>query len=133
MIDKGFGKTMKLEDICDDFENWPESWAGDDEDVEPSVRMVNEVFLPFFEQLVDIGLTRKTIRKHIDNIWSLGGEIVRSFYFEEEDLRSKTARELVLMYVTDNEGPLLSHGQSGAEQRSFDSSCKKLFKFLTGK
>jgi hypothetical protein len=28
-------------------------------------------------------------------------------------------------------GPLLSHGQSDAEQRSFDATCRKLFRFLT--
>ena len=33
--------------------------------------------------------------------------------------------------IGDDGGPLLSHGQSEAEQRSFDATCRKLFRFLT--
>jgi biotin operon repressor len=34
-------------------------------------------FRPFIEHLIELNLSRKTIRKHIDNLWILGGEIIR--------------------------------------------------------
>src|ERR1700733_1658325 len=34
-------------------------------------------------------------------------------------------------HIGDDGGPLLSNGQSEAEQRAFDATCRKLFRFLT--
>jgi hypothetical protein len=43
----------------------------------------------------------------------------------------RSVEQVVLDIVGDDGGPLLSHGQSEAEQRSFDATCRKLFRFLT--
>jgi len=32
-------------------------------------------FRPFIEDLASSGLSAKTIRQHVDNLWTLGGEI----------------------------------------------------------
>jgi hypothetical protein len=32
---------------------------------------------PFLEQVVGSDLSSKTIQKHVDNLWALGGEIIR--------------------------------------------------------
>ena len=32
---------------------------------------------PFIEHLASSSLSRKTIRRHVDNLWLLGGEIIR--------------------------------------------------------
>jgi hypothetical protein len=39
--------------------------------------------------------------------------------------------QAVLDLIGDDGGPLLAHGQSEAEQRSCDATCRKLFRFLT--
>ena len=37
-------------------------------------------FRPFLEHLVELELSRKTIRKHVNNLWLLGGEITRDLH-----------------------------------------------------
>ena len=121
---------MKLEDFDIDFNEWPGAWEGIEEDVEPGERIVKEVFIPYFQFLVESGLTKKTVKRHISNIWLLGGEIIRGLYFEEDGFRDSPALELVLHSVDCGEAPTLPRYHSEDRQRTFDSSCKKLYKFL---
>jgi hypothetical protein len=46
-------------------------------------------------------------------------------------LRRRPIEQVVLSLIGGDSGPLLSHGQSEAEQRSFHTICRKLFRFLT--
>ena len=34
------------------------------------------VLTPFIEQLIDQVLTKRTIKRHVDSLWALGGEII---------------------------------------------------------
>src|SRR5450755_2541698 len=54
-----------------DLETWPCSWMGWEKDLPPGEKLV-ACFRPFIEHLVSSSLSRKTIRKHIDNLWILG-------------------------------------------------------------
>ena len=87
------------------------------------------MFTPFLQDLLDQGLSRKTRNLHRDNLWLLGGEIIRDIN-ETPKLRRRSARELVMQAVAGDEGPLIHGGVSEQEQRSFDSTCKKLNRFL---
>jgi hypothetical protein len=49
----------------------------------------------------------------------------------DSSLRRRPVEQVVLDLIGDDGGPLRSHGQSEAEQRSFDATCRKLFRFLT--
>jgi hypothetical protein len=49
----------------------------------------------------------------------------------DSGLRRRPIEQVVLELIGDDGGPLLSHGQSETEQRSFDATCRKLFRFLT--
>jgi len=100
---------------------------GEEEDLPPGRRLV-EYFLPFLLDLAVSGLSKKTIRKHVDNMWLLGGEIVRDLN-EEPSLRTQSAEQLVRKEVDDEGGPLIHNG-SEDEQRSFDSTCRKFYRFL---
>jgi hypothetical protein len=64
------------EDICPDFPRWPESWMGTKEDIPFGQGLVDSM-RPFVEDLIARGLSDKTIRRHMDNLWLLGGEIIR--------------------------------------------------------
>jgi|SRR5271165_3156217 len=112
---------------CRDLGKWPERWMGEEEDLPPGRRLV-EYFLPFLLDLAVSGLSKKTIRKHVDNMWLLGGEIVRDLN-EEPSLRTQSAEQLVRKEVDDEGGPLIHNG-SEDEQRSFDSTCRKFYRFL---
>ena len=61
---------------CLDLAAWPASWCGAERDVIPGQQIV-AVFTPFLLELLAQGLSRKTRNLHRDNLWLLGGEIIR--------------------------------------------------------
>ena len=113
---------------CPDLATWPTSWCGEGRDVIPGEQIV-AVFTPFLLDLLAQGLTRKTRNLHRDNLWLLGGEIIRDIN-ESPKLRKRAVKELILEAVANDDGPLIHGGFSEQEQRSFDSTCKKLNRFL---
>jgi hypothetical protein len=103
---------------------------GFEKDLLPGENLV-ACFRPFLEHLVASDLSRKTIRKHIDNLWVLGGEIIRDLN-EDSSLRKVLPVERVLFDVLDDDGGTLIHGCDSEEtQRSLDSTCRKLRRFLS--
>ena len=88
-------------------------------------------FVPFLEELVASGLSPKTIQKHVDNLWALGGEIIRGLH-EDPSLTRKSTEQILDARIDEEGGPLIYAMESEEEQqRSFDSTCKKLYQFLT--
>jgi hypothetical protein len=85
-------------------------------------------FRPFLEHLVGSDLSPKTIRKHVDNPWVLGGEIIRDLN-EDPSLRKLPVDRLLHDAVGEDGGPLI-HSGSGEGQRSFDSTCRRFHRFL---
>jgi hypothetical protein len=61
-------------------------------------------------------------------MWLLGGEIIRDVN-EEPRLRKVAAEQLVLNVIYEDGGPLIHNGWED-EQRSFDSTCRKFYRFL---
>src|SRR5713101_2903618 len=86
-------------------------------------------FRPFIEHLATSSLSPKTIRKHVDNLWMLGGEIIRDLN-HDPSLRKVTADRLLRGAVHADGGPLIHNG-SEEEQLSLDSTCRKLHRFLS--
>ena len=62
-------------------------------------------------------------------LWRLGGEIIRDLNYDPS-LRKLAAERLLRKVIHEDGGPLLYHG-SEDEQRSFDSTCRKLHRFLS--
>ncbi|MFY9958416.1 hypothetical protein [Bradyrhizobium sp.] len=118
-----------LQSYCPDLDQWPGSWAYEPRDIPSGLRMV-ECFKPFLRELLALSMSRKTLHRHRDNIWVLGGEIIRQLQMDC-GRRRRPIEQIVLNLIDDDGGPLLSHGQSEVEQRSFDATCRKLFRFLT--
>jgi len=113
---------------CRDLDNWPRSWMGLEKDLPPGEQLL-ACFRPFIEHLASSSLSPKTIRKHLDNLWMLGGEIIRDLH-EDPSLRKVTAERLLRNVIHEEGGPLIHNG-SEDEQRSFDSTCRRLHGFLT--
>jgi hypothetical protein len=120
--------TPDLATYCPDLATWPTSWCGEERDVIAGEQIV-AVFTPFLPFLLDQGLTRKTRNLHRDNLWLLGGEIIRDIN-DAPKLRKRPVGELIREAIANDEGPLIHGGLSEQEQRSFDSTCKKLNRFL---
>jgi hypothetical protein len=100
---------------------------GWEKDLPPGEKLVI-CFRPFLEHLVRSDLAPKTIQKHVDNLWVLGGEIIRDLN-ETPSLR-KVPVEKLLADLVDDGGPLLYHSDSEEQQRSFESTCRKFRRFL---
>ena len=113
---------------CPDLAAWPASWCGGERDAIPGQQIV-AVFTPFLLDLLAQGLSRKARNLHRDNLWLLGGEIIRDIN-ETPKLRTRPVGELIREVIANDEGPLIHGGFSEQEQRSFDSTCKKLNQFL---
>ncbi|GEM_PF-471381 len=115
------------EDICPDFPEWPESWHGEKEDI-PYGQGLLDAMRPFVIYLISSGLKKKTIRNHMDNLWLLGGEIIRSVsMFDRYDI---PPAENLMRNVDEEGGPLCRHIHSEEHQKSYDATCRKLHKFL---
>src|ERR1700730_12832240 len=118
-----------LQSYCPDLDQWPRSWAYEARAIPHGLRIV-ACFKPFLCAMLARSLSRKTLRLHRDNVWVLGGEVISRFQMHSS-LRRRPVEQVVLDLIGDDGGPLLSHGPSEAEQRSFDATCRKLFRFLT--
>ena len=120
-----------LQNYCPDLDQWPGSWAYEPRDIPHGQRMV-ACFKPFLGEMLALPLSRKTLRRHRDNIWVLGGEVISRLQMDS-GLRRRPVEQVVLDLISDDGGPLLCHGQSEVEQRSFDATCRKLFRCLTNR
>jgi len=79
-----------------------------------SGRATGELLPAFSGTSVSADLSPKTIQKHVDNIWALGGEIIRDLN-ENPSLRRKNI-ERILVDALDGEGGPLLYGVASEEQ-----------------
>lgn len=100
---------------------------GEERDLATGRKLV-ECFTPFLLHLATSGLSKKTIQRHVNNLWILGGELIRDLN-EEPSLRKVAAPQLISRAIHEDGGPLIYNGGED-EQRSFDSTCRKFHKFL---
>ena len=128
-INRATAPAADLERYCRGLDDWPRSWMGWEKDVPPGEELV-ACFRPFLAYLVmSSDLSPKTIQKHIDNLWLLGGEIIRDLN-ETPSLRKKKIEQMLSDSIDDDGGPLIYGVSSEEQQRSFDSTCRKLHRFL---
>jgi len=100
---------------------------GWEKDLPPGERLV-ACFRPFIQHVVWLGLSQKTIRRHVDNLWLLGGEIIRDLN-QTPSLRRAPVESVLRDHIHEDGGPLIpSHSEE--EQRSFDTTCRRLHRFL---
>jgi hypothetical protein len=100
---------------------------GLEKDLPPGEQLL-ALFRPFLEHLAASNLSPKTIQKHVDNMWALGGEFIRDLHYDSS-LRKKPVDVVLRRMIESDGGPLLYHGGED-QQRSFDSTCRKLYRFL---
>jgi hypothetical protein len=101
---------------------------GLEKDVPPGEQLI-ALFRPFLEYPAASDLAPKTIQKHVDNVLMRG---VHPDLNYDPSLRKKPVDIVLRRMIESDGGPLLYHGGED-EQRSFDSTCRKLRRFLTEK
>jgi len=72
---------------------------GWEKDLPPGEKLVT-CFRPFLESLVSSDLSSKTIQKHVDNLWMLGGEVIRDLN-ETPSLRKVPVERLLSETVSE--------------------------------
>ena len=121
--------SPKVAAYVPDLDEWPASWMIDQPDRDIGKAIVT-VLTPFIEHLIDQGLTKRTIKRHVDSLWALGGEITTEINWDES-LRKQSAKNLVINAIDEEGGPMLRNPLDPEDQKPFDSTCRKLYKFLT--
>lgn len=107
---------------------WPELWKIEDGDVEIG-RRLTEAFEPFLVELLAQGLADKTLSRHRDHLEMLGGEIIHRRH-DALHLAKQSIGELLLTFIEEEGGPLIWPRITETAQRSFDATCRKLYRFL---
>ena len=125
-INRATAPRHDLEHYCRDLNGWPRSWMGLEKDLPPGEQLLT-LFRPFLENLAASDLSPKTIQKHVDNMWALGGEFIRDLNYDQS-LRKRPVEQHLFEMIEDG-GPLLYDGGED-QQRSFDSTCRKFRRFL---
>jgi hypothetical protein len=97
------------------------------EDIPPGEQLL-ECFRPFLDHLLQLQLSRSTISKHVNNLWVLGGDIIRRLQ-ETPSLRRIPIPKL-LFDIVEDVGPLPYGWEPNGALASFESTCRKLRRFL---
>src|SRR5271155_444751 len=100
---RGTSGDAPLAAFCPDLEQWPASWMYEARDLLPGQQMV-ECFKPFLRHLLSLKLSAKTLRKHRDNLWLLGGEVISDLH-ESPRLRKRPMAQVVFAALNDEGGP----------------------------
>ncbi len=111
------------------MDGWPDTWRGVPADVAAGRRLI-EAMRAFAAALIDEGLAAGTLHRHLNSLWLLGGHLVAAAQHDAE-LRLLAGNQMLLRFVDLEGGPSSRHISTEDEQRRFDSTCRKLYRFLT--
>src|ERR1019366_9143116 len=101
-----------LEHYCRDLTGWPRSWMGLGKDLPPGEQLL-VLIRPFLEHLAASDLSPKTIQKHVDNIWVLGGEFIRDLH-NDPSLRKKPVDRSSITAAKSSRGRPIPPAESSA-------------------
>ena len=121
-------RAQRLNQAVPDLDDWPGSWHVDPADI-PVGQQIVQVLTPFLLHLLDQGLTKASLRRHRDNLWTLGGELIRCRY-DDDELARKNVKDALRQLIEGDGGPLMWPRITEPEQDSLDVTCRKLNRFL---
>lgn len=101
---------------------------GDHDDLAFGNKIV-EAMRPFVQHLIESGISSKTLKRHLDNLWLLGGEIIHDVHYHNDyetgDLIERIKDAVALEGIS-------YHGSLYTESdlRSFKTTCRKYHKYF---
>jgi hypothetical protein len=122
--------AQRLVQACPDLHERPRIWHFEPADI-PVGEQIVQLFTPFLLHLLNQGLAKSTVRRHRDNLWLLGGELVRQRY-DNDALARLHVKDALEQLIDGEGGPLIHPRISDSEQESLDATCRKLHRFLHG-
>jgi len=120
--------AQRLRQAAPDLDDWPRSWHVEPADIAVGEQIV-QVLTPFLLHLLDQGLAKATVSRHRDNLWALGGELIRLRY-DDDELARKNVKDALRQLIEDDGGPLMWPRITEPEQDSLDATCRKFKRFL---
>jgi hypothetical protein len=120
--------AQRLRQACPDLDDWPRIWHVEPADI-PIGEQIVQVLTPFLLHLLDQGLAKSTVRRHRDNLWLLGGELIRRRY-DDDALARLSVKDALQQLIDEDGGPLMHPRISESEQDSVDATCRKLHRFM---
>ena len=120
--------AQRLRQACPDLDDWPGSWHVEPADIVVGQQIV-QVLTPFLLHLLDQGLAKTTVRRHRDNLWLLGGEVIRCRY-DDDELARQDAADAIRQLIERDGAPLMWPRITEAEQDALDGTCRKLNRFM---
>jgi len=91
-----------------------------------------EAMRTFVQHLMESGLSDKTLKRHLDNLWLLGGEIVHDIHYHNEYKTADPAN--IIKEAVEFEGVSYHDSLcSDADLKSFKSTCRKYHNYLIKK
>jgi len=117
-----------LAEYCPDLVDWPQRWKYDEQDIVPGQCIV-EFLTPFLLHLLGENLSTKTLHRHRNYLWLLGGELIRRRY-DDDKLMKMPVGNAIADLIDDDGGPLIWPRITESEQNSFDATCRKFYKYL---
>lgn len=120
--------AQRLRQACPDLDDWPQSWYAEPADI-PIGQQIVEVFTPFLLHLLDQGLAKATVRRQRNNLWELGGELIRRRY-DDDGFARLDVKGTIAQLIEGDGGPLIWPRITEAEQDSLDATSRKLDRFM---
>jgi hypothetical protein len=106
---------------------WPRAWMGVKEDRVFGEKLIVEL-KPFVEFLVSKKYAKRTLDRHLEHLFLMGGEIIRAVSIDED--YDADPGEVLRSSVEEEGGPLCRHLHTEEQQRAYDATCRKLHKFF---
>jgi len=126
-------KTKEINDFREwtpDFDKWPTTWMGVEEDLAFGVALM-PWFAGFLQALYSSGPSRKTFVQNRDNLWILGGTIIKNVSLAQ-DYQEEPLKALKESVADDGILPDDFDNMTGEELIAFERMCRKFEKFLQG-
>ena len=111
-----------------ELDDWPRAWQVEPADIVVGQQIV-QVLTPFLLHLSNQGLTKTTLRRHRNNLRSLGSELIRRRQSDDE-LARLDIKDALRQLIEGTGGPLMWPRISESEQDSLDATCRKLDRFM---
>ena len=111
-------QAQRLRQACPDLDDWPRSWHVEPTDIVVGQQIV-AVLTPFLLQLLDKRLAETTVSRHRNNLRTLGGELIRRRY-DDEDPDNMNVKDALQQLIEADGGPLMWPRITESEQDSLD-------------
>jgi hypothetical protein len=120
--------ATELREWAPDIDEWPDSWHGVDADLEYGKKLL-PYMAGFLEDLIAQGISRRSFVQYRDDVWSLGGTIIKEVSWNEAYLTDPLTK---LMEAVEAGGVLPDDfdQMDEAELRAFERMCRRFEKYL---